>query len=91
KSDTQRAEENKKEGKGNAPSSAKDVKLGTKVNAKVYQIREHGLVLDLGGIRGMYRFEENGKKDFKIGDEMQTDPMDVCCEDDGLEEILPAV
>ncbi|CAJ2665344.1 unnamed protein product [Trifolium pratense] len=71
KSDTQREEENKKEGKGNAPSSAEDIKLGTKVNAKVYQIREHGLVLDLGGRRGMYRFEENGKKDFKIGDEMQ--------------------
>jgi polyribonucleotide nucleotidyltransferase len=57
KSDAQRAEENKKEGKGNAPLSAKDLKLGTKVNAKVYQIREHGLVLDLGGIRRMYRFE----------------------------------
>ncbi|KAK2365540.1 Polyribonucleotide nucleotidyltransferase 2, mitochondrial [Trifolium repens] len=71
KSDAQRAEENKKEGKGNAPLSAKDLKLGTKVNAKVYQIREHGLVLDLGGIRGMYRFEENGKKDFKLGDEMR--------------------
>ncbi|XP_027357865.1 polyribonucleotide nucleotidyltransferase 2, mitochondrial isoform X3 [Abrus precatorius] len=52
--------------------TAKDLKLGTKVSAKVYQIRAHGLVLDLGGgLRGMYRFEENGKKDFKIGDVMQ--------------------
>ncbi|KAK7271660.1 hypothetical protein RJT34_27740 [Clitoria ternatea] len=52
--------------------SAKDLKIGTKVTAKVYQIRAHGLVLDLGGgLRGMYRFEENGKREFKIGDEMQ--------------------
>ncbi|GAU16225.1 hypothetical protein TSUD_298570 [Trifolium subterraneum] len=57
--------------KGNAPLSAEDFKVGTEVNAKVCQIREQGLVLDLGGIRGMYRFKENGKKDFKIGDEMR--------------------
>lgn len=38
--------------------SAKNLKLGTKVAAKVYQVRARGLVLDLGGgIRGMYRFE----------------------------------
>ncbi|WJX65274.1 polyribonucleotide nucleotidyltransferase [Trifolium repens] len=65
------SEENRKEGKGNAPLSAKDLKLGTKVNAKVYQICEPGLVLDLDGIRGMYHFKENDKKDFKIGDEMR--------------------
>ena len=40
------------------PISAKKMKIGTKVTAKVYQIRTHGLVLDLGGgLRGMYRFE----------------------------------
>ncbi|XP_022739590.1 polyribonucleotide nucleotidyltransferase 2, mitochondrial isoform X2 [Durio zibethinus] len=48
------------------------LKLGTKVTAKIYQIRARGLVLDLGGgIRGMYRFEPNGEKDFNIGDELQ--------------------
>lgn len=42
----------------NGPISAKKLKLGMKVSAKVHQIRVHGLVLDLGGgIRGMYRFE----------------------------------
>lgn len=40
------------------PISAKKMKIGTKLTAKVYQIRAHGLVLDLGGgLRGMYRFE----------------------------------
>ncbi|KAL2563811.1 hypothetical protein AAZV13_19G005500 [Glycine max] len=52
--------------------TAEDLKLGTQVTAKVSQIRAHGLVLDLGGgLRGMYRFEENNKRDFKIGDEMR--------------------
>lgn len=53
-------------------TSAKNLKLGMKLNAKVYQIRTHGLVLDLGGgIRGMYRFEgDNDKRDFKVGDEL---------------------
>lgn len=38
--------------------STRNLKLGTIVTAKVYQIRARGLVLDLGGgIRGMYRFE----------------------------------
>ena len=41
-----------------APITAKKLKIGTKVTAKVYQIRARGLVLDLGGgLRGMYRFE----------------------------------
>lgn len=40
------------------PISAKKLKLGAKVTAKVHQVRARGLVLDLGnGIRGMYRFE----------------------------------
>ncbi|KAL5793213.1 hypothetical protein ACOSP7_001807 [Xanthoceras sorbifolium] len=51
--------------------TTKNLKLGTKVNAKVYQIRAHGLVLDLGGgIHGMYRFEGNGKDDFEVGNEL---------------------
>jgi len=58
KSDNQRAEGNGKKGKDNETSTAKDLPLGTKFKAKVYQIRAHGLVLDLGGgVRGMYRFE----------------------------------
>lgn len=40
------------------PMSANKLKLGTRVKAKVHQIRALGLVLDLGGgIQGMYRFE----------------------------------
>ncbi|XP_031286593.1 polyribonucleotide nucleotidyltransferase 2, mitochondrial isoform X1 [Pistacia vera] len=52
--------------------STRNLKLGTKVTAKVYQIRARGLVLDLGGgIRGMYRFKQaNGKKEFRVGDEL---------------------
>ncbi|TKY50450.1 Polyribonucleotide nucleotidyltransferase 2 [Spatholobus suberectus] len=72
KSDLQRPEGDEQEPKDKVSVSAKDLKLGTKVTAKVYQIRAHGLVLDLGGgLRGMYRFEENNEKDFKIGDEMR--------------------
>ncbi|KAF9620300.1 hypothetical protein IFM89_011035 [Coptis chinensis] len=53
-------------------TSAKSLKLGDKLNAKVYQIRAQGIVLDLGGgIRGMYRFKENGKQDFEIGEELR--------------------
>ncbi|KAK6928360.1 S1 domain [Dillenia turbinata] len=40
--------------------------------AKIYQVHAHGLVLDLGnGLRGMYRFEANGRKDFMVGDELR--------------------
>lgn len=40
------------------PITARTLKLGMKVRAKVYQIRTGGLVLNLGeGLRGMYRFE----------------------------------
>lgn len=38
--------------------SARKLKIGTEMTAKVQQVRTHGLVLDLGGgIRGMYKFE----------------------------------
>lgn len=41
-----------------APMSARKLKIGMEVTAKVLQIRARGLVLDLGGgVRGMYRFE----------------------------------
>ncbi|KAL5540637.1 hypothetical protein UlMin_043212 [Ulmus minor] len=58
------------------PITARNLKLGTKVTATVCQIRTRGLVLDLGGgLRGMYRFETNGRKDFEIGDELRVE----CC------------
>ncbi|KAK2661727.1 hypothetical protein Ddye_000301 [Dipteronia dyeriana] len=54
--------------------TTKNLKLGTKVNAKVFQIRAHGLVLDLGGgIRGMYRFEGNDKDSFELGNELMVE------------------
>ena len=47
-----------KEDEVGAPITAKKMKIGKKLTAKVYEIRTHGLVLDLGGgLRGMYRFE----------------------------------
>ncbi|XP_017214739.1 polyribonucleotide nucleotidyltransferase 2, mitochondrial isoform X2 [Daucus carota subsp. sativus] len=59
-----------------APINAKNLKLGNEVLAKVYQIRAHGLVLDLGGgLRGMYKFEVGGRKDFEVGEEVQV----KCC------------
>ncbi|KAM1296521.1 hypothetical protein ACFX2I_023350 [Malus domestica] len=52
----------------------KSLKIGTKVTAKVYQIRTGGLVLDLGGgLRGMYRFETNGRTDFEVNDELRVE------------------
>ncbi|KAK9221439.1 hypothetical protein WN944_009865 [Citrus x changshan-huyou] len=68
---TEDGDEDNKGTRAEAIVSAKNLKLGTKVAAKVYQVRAHGLVLDLGGgIRGMYRFENNEKKDFVVGDEL---------------------
>ncbi|XP_020589440.1 polyribonucleotide nucleotidyltransferase 2, mitochondrial isoform X2 [Phalaenopsis equestris] len=47
------------------------LKLGDRFTAKIYQIRAHGLVLELaGGVRGMYKFEVNGRKDFEAGKEL---------------------
>lgn len=55
---TEDGDEDNKGARAEAIVSAKNLKLGTKVAAKVYQVRARGLVLDLGGgIRGMYRFE----------------------------------
>ncbi|KAK9271978.1 hypothetical protein L1049_002347 [Liquidambar formosana] len=54
------------------PVCEKNLKIGMKVVATVYQLRAHGLVLDLGGgIRGMYRFEASGKRNFEVGDKLQ--------------------
>lgn len=47
-----------KERENEAPTSARNLKIGMELTAKVHQIRARGLVLDLGGgLRGMYRFE----------------------------------
>ncbi|KAK8960926.1 hypothetical protein KSP40_PGU000596 [Platanthera guangdongensis] len=52
--------------------SASKLKLGDRITAKVYQIRAHGLVLDVaGGVRGMYKFEVNGRRDFEAGKELR--------------------
>lgn len=43
---------------GSTSLRAGSLKLGDQVIAKIYQIRTHGLVLELGGgVRGMYKFE----------------------------------
>lgn len=63
---------NHKEAQAEAPINAKNLKIGSEVSAKVHQIRAHGLVLDLGGgLRGMYKFELGGKRDFEVGEEVQ--------------------
>uniref|UniRef100_A0A7N0U2G6 Polyribonucleotide nucleotidyltransferase 2, mitochondrial n=1 Tax=Kalanchoe fedtschenkoi TaxID=63787 RepID=A0A7N0U2G6_KALFE len=64
----------KKVTKKNDVVNPKTLKIGTKLNAVVHQIRVRGLVLDLGGgIRGMLRFEENGRKDFSVGEEIRVE------------------
>lgn len=74
-SKTLSSQKNKKAVAGSS-LKAKDLKLGTEVNAKVYQIRARGLVLDLGGgLKGMYRFENDDKRNFEIGDELRVQ----CC------------
>ncbi|KAB2011623.1 hypothetical protein ES319_D09G032300v1 [Gossypium barbadense] len=65
------SDQNDKETGGKTPVTPQKLKLGTKVTAKIYQIRARGLVLDLGGgIRGMYKFEPNGEREFTVGDEL---------------------
>ncbi|KAI3973474.1 hypothetical protein MKW92_000823 [Papaver armeniacum] len=55
----------------NSSVSADSLKLGDKVAAKVFQVRTHGIIFDLGGgIRGMYKFESDGRKDFEEGQEV---------------------
>ncbi|KAF5479635.1 hypothetical protein F2P56_000442 [Juglans regia] len=63
-----------KEDEFEASISVKNLKIGTKLIAKVYQIRARGLVLDLGGgLRAMYRFEINEKRDFVVGEEIRVE------------------
>ncbi|KAF3444628.1 hypothetical protein FNV43_RR14321 [Rhamnella rubrinervis] len=69
---SQKEEEKHLETEVEGQVTVKNLKLGTKLTAKVHQIRARGLVLDLGGgLRGMYRFEKNGKEDYEIGDELR--------------------
>ncbi|XP_052197559.1 polyribonucleotide nucleotidyltransferase 2, mitochondrial [Diospyros lotus] len=64
-------DQNDKEALIDTPISAKNLTLGTKITAKVHQIRARGLVLHLGsGLYGMYRFETGGRSDFEVGDEL---------------------
>ncbi|PKU67843.1 polyribonucleotide nucleotidyltransferase 2, mitochondrial isoform X1 [Dendrobium catenatum] len=52
--------------------NANSLKLGDRFTAKIYQIRARGLVLEVaGGVRGMYKFEVDGRKDFEAGEELQ--------------------
>ncbi|XP_023531117.1 polyribonucleotide nucleotidyltransferase 2, mitochondrial [Cucurbita pepo subsp. pepo] len=54
-----------------SPITARNLKLGVRVRAKVYQIRARGLVLDLGeGLRGMYKFEGDNRSNFEVGEEL---------------------
>lgn len=47
-----------KQRENEASTSARNLKIGMELTAKVHQIRARGLVLELdGGLRGMYRFE----------------------------------
>ncbi|KAF3672924.1 Polyribonucleotide nucleotidyltransferase 2, mitochondrial [Capsicum annuum] len=67
-------ESDKDDATSETPMSANKLKLGMRVTAKVHQIRALGLVLDLGGgIRGMYRFEPDMKRDFDVGDELRVE------------------
>ncbi|KAJ4769206.1 Polyribonucleotide nucleotidyltransferase [Rhynchospora pubera] len=51
--------------------SSGQMKIGDVMTAKVHQIRAHGLVLELSdGERGMYKFQEDGRKDFEVGEEV---------------------
>ncbi|KAK1423270.1 hypothetical protein QVD17_18567 [Tagetes erecta] len=60
------------ESKSEHPVDAKKLKIGVTVTAKILQVRARGLVLDLGGgIKGMYRFEGGGKREFEVGNEVQ--------------------
>ncbi|KAJ6811184.1 putative polyribonucleotide nucleotidyltransferase 2, mitochondrial [Iris pallida] len=57
---------------GTTKVHASSLKLGDRATAKVHQIRAYGLVLELGGgLRGMYKFEVNGRRDFEVGKELR--------------------
>ncbi|XP_031495685.1 LOW QUALITY PROTEIN: polyribonucleotide nucleotidyltransferase 2, mitochondrial [Nymphaea colorata] len=56
---------------GRKQVSPNSMRIGDEYVAKIEQIRAHGLVLQLGGgVRGMYRFEVDGRRDFQIGEDL---------------------
>lgn len=61
-------------------TTTRNLKIGMKVRAKIYQVRARGLVLDLGeGVRGMYRFEGDDRSNFKVGDELHVQCSSFSC------------
>ncbi|CAK9322554.1 unnamed protein product [Citrullus colocynthis] len=61
-------------------TTTRNLKIGMKVRAKIYQVRARGLVLDLGeGVRGMYRFEGDDRGNFKVGDELHVQCSSFSC------------
>ncbi|CAH2072752.1 unnamed protein product [Thlaspi arvense] len=55
-----------------ATITARKLKIGTEVTAKVHVVRPRGLVLDLGGgIRGKYIFEGDEETKFEVGDALK--------------------
>nr|VDC86283.1 unnamed protein product [Brassica oleracea] len=72
KKPSRKKKQSEKEAGESTSVSARKLKIGTEMTAKVHQVRTHGLVLDLGdGIRGMYKFEGEEEAEFEIGDELQ--------------------
>ncbi|CAA7031392.1 unnamed protein product [Microthlaspi erraticum] len=64
--------QSEKEGEESVSISARELKIGTEMTAKIQQVRTHGLVLDLGGgLRGMYKFEGDVETEFEIGDALK--------------------
>ncbi|KAF3788328.1 Polyribonucleotide nucleotidyltransferase 2 [Nymphaea thermarum] len=56
---------------GHKQVSPNSMRIGDEYVGKIEQIRAHGLVLQLGGgVRGMYRFEIDGRRDFQIGEDL---------------------
>ncbi|XP_038905196.1 polyribonucleotide nucleotidyltransferase 2, mitochondrial [Benincasa hispida] len=63
-----------------SPITTRNLKIGMKVRAKIYQVRARGLVLDLGeGVRAMYRFEGDNRSNFKVGDELHVQCSSFSC------------
>ncbi|KAF3546572.1 hypothetical protein DY000_02000595 [Brassica cretica] len=72
KKPSRKKKQSEKEAGESTSVSARKLKIGTEMTAKVHQVRTHGLVLDLGdGIRGMYKFEGDEETEFEIGDALQ--------------------
>ncbi|XP_019083812.1 PREDICTED: polyribonucleotide nucleotidyltransferase 2, mitochondrial-like [Camelina sativa] len=72
KKSTRKEDQYENKAEESATVSTRELKIGTEMMAKVQQVRPLGLVLDLGGgIRGMYKFEDNEETEFEEGDTLQ--------------------